>query len=405
MKQGWEIKKLCQLSKNKDAIVSGPFGSNLKVADYKDIGIPILRLQNIGKGYFIDKSIKYITPEKAEELKYHSFITEDIVLAKLGIPIGKTCLIPTQYKSGIITADIVRIRPDKDIVNYRYLEYFLNTDISVSQLTGNISGATRPRVNLSDIRNIEVPVPSLTEQERIVEILDKAFSAIEQAKQNAEKNLKNAKELFDSYLNGIFTNKGEDWEKETLKDLTTVLGDGLHGTPKYTIDGEYHFINGNNLADGVIELKENTKRVSIEEYNKYKKNLTDRTVLVSINGTLGNVAFYNGEKIILGKSACYFNLKESINRDFVRYVFKSPYFMQYAHKEATGATIKNVSLKTMREFIIPVPDLKTQQIIVQKLDALQAKTKQLESIYQQKIIELEDLKKSILQKAFNGDLS
>jgi type I restriction enzyme S subunit len=112
MRKGWELKKLGQLSKNKDAVVSGPFGSNLKVSDYKDAGVPILRLQNIGKGYFIDKSIKYISEKKAEELKYHSFISGDIALAKLGIPIGKTCIIPSNFKSGIITADIVRIRPE-----------------------------------------------------------------------------------------------------------------------------------------------------------------------------------------------------------------------------------------------------------------------------------------------------
>ena len=104
MKKNWEVKKLGQLSKKKDAVVSGPFGSNLKVSDYKTEGIPILRLQNIGKGYFIDKSIKYINERKAEELKYHSFISGDIALAKLGIPIGKTCIIPNHLKSGIITA-------------------------------------------------------------------------------------------------------------------------------------------------------------------------------------------------------------------------------------------------------------------------------------------------------------
>lgn len=90
----WQTKKLSELSKRKDAVVSGPFGSNLKVSDYINEGVPILRLQNIGKGFFINKDIKYISKIKAEELKYHSFISGDIALAKLGIPIGKTCIIP-----------------------------------------------------------------------------------------------------------------------------------------------------------------------------------------------------------------------------------------------------------------------------------------------------------------------
>jgi Restriction endonuclease S subunits len=174
--EDWEEKTLGDLNKNKNAVVSGPFGSNLKVSDYKESGVPILRLQNIGKGYFVDQAIKYITETKAEELKYHSYNTGDIVLAKLGKPIGKTCIVPDKFFDGIITADVVRIRPDPKIVNYKFVEYFLNTNLSVSQLTSNISGATRPRVNLSDVRNIILYVPSLKEQKQIVQKLD-ALSA------------------------------------------------------------------------------------------------------------------------------------------------------------------------------------------------------------------------------------
>jgi len=404
MMQGWEIKKLGDLSKKKNDVVSGPFGSDLKVSDYKTEGVPILRLQNIGKGYFIEKDIKYISEIKAEELKYHSFISGDIALAKLGIPIGKTCIIPSHLKYGIITADIVRIRPNRNIVDYNFLEYYLNTDLSVSQLTRNISGATRPRVNLSNVREIEIPLPPLPEQKRIVSILDEAFAAIAKAKENGEKNLKNAKELFESYLQSVFANPGEDWEEKTLEQLTSILGDGLHGTPKYSEDGEYYFINGNNLENGKIIFKESTKRVTSAEYEKYKKKLNEKTILVSINGTLGNVAFYNKEKIILGKSACYFNLLEGIDKDFIKYIIISPYFINYANKEATGATIKNVSLKTMRELKICLPTLTVQQTIVQKLNSLSTETKKLESIYQQKLNDLDELKRSILKKAFSGKL-
>ncbi|MBE2228508.1 MAG: restriction endonuclease subunit S [Ignavibacteria bacterium] len=254
------------------------------------------------------------------------------------------------------------------------------------------------------LKQIEIQLPVLKVQQRIVSILDKAFAAIDKAKDNAEQNLKNAQELFDSYLQSVFKNKGYDWEEKKIIDITTQLGDGLHGTPKYTDNGEYYFINGNNLSNGKIIFKENTKRVSEFEYEKYKKNLNKRSILVSINGTLGNVAFYNNEKIILGKSACYFNLKENIDKYYIKYFMSSPYFFNYAHKEATGATIKNVSLKSMRDFNVPVPSIKTQQAIVQKLDSLSAETKRLEAIYKKKIEDLEELKKSILQKAFSGEL-
>ena len=203
--EGWEERKLEDLSDSKKAIVSGPFGSNLKVADYRDSGVPILRLQNVGKGKFIEKDIKYIEKEKAEELKSHSFVVGDIVLAKLGIPIGKTCIIPETFEDGIILADIVRIRPDKKIVNYKYLEYFLNTNLSVSQLTKEISGATRPRVNLSNVRNIVAPIPSLKVQNNIVEEINILENKTKQLEQKYQQKLDNLEELKKSLLQKAFS--------------------------------------------------------------------------------------------------------------------------------------------------------------------------------------------------------
>jgi len=164
-----------------------------------------------------------------------------------------------------------------------------------------------------------------------------------------------------------------DWPEVRLEDITSILGDGLHGTPKYERDGEYFFINGNNLSNGKIVFNEKTKRASREEYLKYKKELNERTVLVSINGTLGNVAFYNGEKVFLGKSACYFNVVDDIDKKFVRYVISSKLFQDYIITYATGTTIKNVSLKSMRDFIFRLPPINEQKQISKVLGDLDDK--------------------------------
>lgn len=208
----WVDKKLEELSDKKKSIVSGPFGSNLKVADYRESGVPMIRLQNIGKGVFIEKNIKYLDTEKAEELKSHSFRTGDIVLAKLGIPIGKTCIIPEHFGSGIIVADIVRIRPNKNNISYKFLEYFLNTKLSVSQLSKNISGATRPRVNLSDVRNIIVPVPPLPEQRKIVLELDALQEETKKLEVIYQQKIDNLEDLKKAALQKAFN--GELPEKE-----------------------------------------------------------------------------------------------------------------------------------------------------------------------------------------------
>ena len=176
----------------------------------------------------------------------------------------------------------------------------------------------------------------------------------------------------------------KEWQWVRLDNLVSLLGDGLHGTPKYSDRGDYFFINGNNLNDGKILIKNNTKKASIDEYNKYKKKLNERTVLVSINGTLGNVAFYDNEKIILGKSACYFNLLNNINKCYFKLLINTRYFIEYAFKNATGSTIKNVSLKSMRLFLVPLPPFAEQHRIVAKVDQLMALCDELESRQQKK---------------------
>lgn len=163
------------------------------------------------------------------------------------------------------------------------------------------------------------------------------------------------------------------WQEYKLKDVTSILGDGLHGTPKYDEDGTVYFINGNNLENGHISINENTKRVSLEEAEKHKKPLTNRTILVSINGTIGKVAKYNNEKCILGKSACYFNVVEDVDVDFIYYLVANKQFKDKMMQLATGTTIKNVSLETMRNYTFMLPNLNEQKKISSILRSLDDK--------------------------------
>ena len=181
-----------------------------------------------------------------------------------------------------------------------------------------------------------------------------------------------------------------------LQDVVDKLGDGLHGTPIYDNNGEYYFINGNNLDDGKIVFKENTKKVSREEYHKYKKDLNDRTILVSINGTLGNVAVYKNEKVMLGKSACYFNVIENVNKDYIKYVIMSPDFKKYIEQHYTGTTIKNVSLKTMRNYTFKLPSENHQLLVSKILSSLDSKIE----LNNQIISNLEELASTLFKRWF-----
>ena len=198
------------------------------------------------------------------------------------------------------------------------------------------------------------------------------------------------------------------WNWARLSNITSILGDGIHGTPEYDATGTVYFINGNNLSNGSIEIKADTKKVSEQEAEKHKRLLNSTTVLVSINGTLGNVAFYNGENVILGKSACYFNLMGNIDKQYIKHILETEYFTEYAKNVATGSTIKNVPLAGMRNFLIPVPPITEQHRIIQGMVRLahsivryndaQTKLDLLNNILNEK------LKKSVLQEAIQGKL-
>ena len=120
------------------------------------------------------------------------------------------------------------------------------------------------------------------------------------------------------------------WKLMKLEEVTSKIDDGLHGTPKYNEDGEYYFINGNNLRQGRIEIKEDTKKIDFQEYQKIKKELNNQTIFVAINGTLGNIGIYNGEKIALGKSACYLNVNKNVEKLFIRYTLENGTFQPFA---------------------------------------------------------------------------
>lgn len=209
---------------------------------------------------------------------------------------------------------------------------------------------------------------------------------------------------FDNVIKKASIFNNNFWINIPLEAITTLLGDGLHGTPKYVESSEYYFINGNNLQQGKIVIKSDTKFVSQEEYLKYKKNMNNNTILVSINGTLGNVAFYDNEQVMLGKSACYFNLINSINKYYIFWKINSQDFREYADKSATGSTIKNLPLSAMRNYKLPICSILEQQEIVNQIEKHFSIIDKLETVVQQSIKESKRLRQSILKQAFEGKL-
>ncbi|MEA5486320.1 MULTISPECIES: restriction endonuclease subunit S [Pseudanabaena] len=213
---GWELTKMEDLVIDpKSDIVDGPFGSNLKASEYQDTGIPIIRLQNIDRNRFINSNIKFVSPEKAESLARHSFVKGNIAITKLGEPLGKACIIPDFLEKGIIVADIVRVRVDEDKVNSTYLTYSINSQDVIEQLQNQTKGTTRARVNLSHIREIQIPLPPLNEQRRIVEKVEALMARSRKSKEALDSIPKLIEQFRQSVLAAAF--RGDltaDWREQ-----------------------------------------------------------------------------------------------------------------------------------------------------------------------------------------------
>lgn len=325
---------------------------------------------------------------------------------------------------GAGTTELSIIRVINDSVSRKYLLWFFKTEYFISNGVKSFTGtAGQQRIHKDYLSNCLMPLPPLAEQKRIVakieellpyidryekawnrlEDFNKRFPAdmqksilqlaiqgklveqrpeegtgealyqqIQKEKQDLIKagKIKKEKPLPETAEDETPFDIPNGWQWMRLSDLSETIGDGIHGTPLFNVDGDYYFVNGNNLNNGNIVFKNDTQRVTEAEYQKYKKPLKDTTVLLSINGTIGNIAYYNSEPIILGKSACYITLLHGLYRPYLRILLESKFFMDYAFREATQTTIKNVSLKAIRMFPIPLPPLAEQKRIVAKLEEL-----------------------------------
>ena len=256
---------------------------------------------------------------------------------------------------------LITVVPDTEKISERYLYYVLQNCKPQS------SGTSIPQLTVPDIKKNTLELYELPVQIRIADRLDKVRKLIDLRKQELS--------LLDGLIKARFIEMFGDpivnengWEVAELNLVCDGIGDGLHGTPEYDEKGKYPFINGNNLMSGAIEITPATKMVNEATYKKHFIELSNNAILLSINGTLGKLAFYNGEEVMLGKSACYCNLKSDINRDFVYGVMTTDAFIRFLESNATASTIKNVGLKAIRGFklIMPPEELQTQFVAFAK---------------------------------------
>ena len=386
--------------------------------EYRVIG----QAANQQKGLDLSQ-VKYTTETFWNDMDSRYFLKkDDVLLNTLGNgTLGRSGIVTNLQYPLLTDGHLFVFRPDGEIQS-KYLYYYFQLRREEIEKTAN---GTTNQVFLSLAKTVHwlVPLPPLAEQKRIVakieellpylERYEKAWNRLEGFNRRfpadmqksilqmaiqgklveqrpeegtgeelyrqiqAEKQvlikagkIKKEKPLPEIAEDEVPFEIPEGWKWVRLQNVISILGDGIHGTPTFDDNGIYYFINGNNLVKGSIVIKADTKKVSESEFIKHMKPLDSNTILISINGTIGNYAFYNDEPVILGKSACYFSILGGIDKKYMHLLINTKFFSDYAVKEATQTTIKNVSLKAMRMLPVPLPPLAEQKRIVARLEEI-----------------------------------
>jgi len=385
----WEIKKLGEVATFSQGI---QVGLEQHLSEPKDGYVRFIRIVDYTQNtddirYVPDPGGKYYVNE------------DDIVMVRYGTPglIGRG-------KAGVIANNLFRIKIERNDLTNDYLSLFLSQD-NIQKYLSTQGSATMPALNFGQLKTVEVRFPPLPEQQRIVSILNECFAAIDKAKTNAEQNLKNAKELFESYLQGVFVKKGDGWEE---KKLGEVLVKTETTDPTKNPDSEFTYLDVSSVNKETKEIETPTVLLGKDAPSRAKKLIkTDDVIFATVRPTHSRVAVIPEEFDEQVCSTGYFVLrtKESVNNKLVFYFLLTKGFNGQMEKLQKGASYPAVTDNDVKGILFRFPKSKTdQQNIVSQLDALRTETQNLEVVYQKKIDDLEELKKSILQKAFAGEL-
>ena len=287
----------------------------------------------------------------------------------------------------------------------RYL-FHLMTSEAYKGFIGRLSdGANINNLTFETLRRFPVPVPPLPEQQRIVGLLDEAFEGIATAKSNAEKNLRNARALFDSHLQAVFGERSSKWRNRTLASLCAYFFDSAHRTPKYQEEG-VPALRPRDVVNGTLKLA-GASRVSKDEYEIQSKRHKPRPgdIVYSRELSYGWAALLpEAPRVCLSQGMCVFRPSSDVDSTFLLYVLNGSIGREQATRAAVGAAHPHINLGDIKSYSIPLPSLNEQRQIAKQLDALAAETQRLTRNYELKLAALEGLKKALLQEAFTGRL-
>ncbi len=386
MKKSWEIKKLGDVCN----FVRGPFGGSLKKECFVEDGFAVYEQQHAINNQF-DEIRYFIDEAKFKEMKRFELLAGDLIMSCSGT-MGKAAIVPNGIKKGVINQALLKLTP-KSNLNIQFLKYWMDSEDFKISISKHSKGAAIKNVaSVQILKSISLPIPNIEEQNHIVSILDEALVLAEQAKENVQCNLQNAKDLFQSEKNQVFENLAKREGKVPIASVCNEIfagGDAPKGnfsdekTEKYSIPIFANAVGRKGLY-GFTDVS----------------RVTEPSITIAGRGSGTGYAEIRYEPFfpIVRLIVLTPNI-EKITLEFLKYAIQSLDIL------ISGSAIPQLTIPMIKGYSLPLPSLKEQEKIVYQFGTLAVETKNLENIYQQKLNALEELKKSILQKAFSGELT
>jgi type I restriction enzyme S subunit len=399
MKAGWQTKTLGEVLERTETV--NPLQSSESEFDYIDVS-------SVSNTTFQVEQTQRLKGKDAPSRARKLVKTNDVLFATIRPTLRRIAIVPPHLDKQVCSTGYFVLRP-KPMLDHRFMYYWLFAEEFMGQMEALQKGASYPAVTDKEVRDQSIPFPPLPEQQRIVTLLDEAFDGIATAKANAEKSLRNARAIFESHLQSVFTQRGEEWKetKEPLSSLCELIVDCEHKTAPTQEEG-IPSIRTPNIGKGNL-LLEGVYRVSEATYTEWTRRAEPRAgdLIFAREAPAGNVGVVPPNlRVCLGQRTVLIRPSRSVFvPEFLALLLLCPSMQKTLLGHSRGATVQHVNMKDIRALNVgAIPSISLQAEIVENFGAVTEETQRLESLYQRKLTALDELKKSLLAQAFSGAL-
>lgn len=394
-KVGWAIKplgELCEVFADGDWIES---------KDQSTEGIRLIQTGNVGEGVFKDRAEKarYISDETFKRLRCTEIFEGDCLISRLPDPVGRSAILPDTGQRMITAVDCTIVRFDQRQCLPAFFNYYSQSIEYLTTVAKECTGTTRSRISRSNLAQTPIPIPPLSEQHRIVAILDDAFESIATAKANTEKNSQNARTLFESHLQSVFMERSEGWVEKLLGDVCELFqGLCINAKTKHLL-----IENSSLPLLRIKDLRTNSAEQFVTQTGWPQNAKVEKSdIIYTRTGQIGLV--FRGRVGIIHNNCFKVRPKPSLNSDYLYWWLQNPIFRARITALASKAAQPDITHALFKMQPIFLPPCDYQDMAVKLIDVMSGETQRLESLYRQKLTALDALKKSLLHQAFSGQL-